>query len=128
MFELNEEIEVRSGLDHKKPWIKAFFIGLNEDNNYCTKKNLTDYSIEIWAQARKISVKTYAPFTGDTFPLNAWLRQSGDEYPKYNPSEIDGRGVNVGKYYCLFDQIIEKYEISTDLGKTWTPAGVENEA
>ncbi len=127
MFELNEEIEIRSGLDHKKPWTKAFFIGLNEQNHYCTRKNLTDYSIDTWTHARKISVKTYAPFTGDTFPLNSWLRQK-DTSIKCHPSEVDIDGVFFGDKHCDFSIMLDEFEISTDWGKTWTPAGVENEA
>lgn len=128
MFELNEEIEVRSGLNHKKLWTKAFFIGLNEQNHYCTRKNLTDYSIDTWTQARKISVKTYAPFTGDTFPLNSWLRRKGTEYPMIAPHQISMNGIDCSDEVVPYHEMLEEVEISTDWGKTWTPAGVENEA
>lgn len=63
------------------------------------------------------------PYTKDTFPLGAWVRGKEERLPMF-PFIVNDKGLFFGTTtQFTWEHILDLFEITTDGGKTWGPAG-----
>lgn len=71
--------------------------------------------------------RTLIPWTKDTVPREAWVRQVGDSDTESRIISVDSKGFDTDVDRELYTNATSNYEHSLDNGRTWLPCGTWKE-